>query len=48
MYSEPEEKLSREVDILLPLQHHCITKVLDVAEDPLSFVMMEYAERWCS
>ena len=42
-YSEPED-LFKEVDILLSLQHPCITKVLDVVEDKEVFVIvMEYA-----
>ena len=41
-YSEPED-LSREVDILLPLQHPCITKVLDVVDDKSFVIVMEYA-----
>ena len=42
-YSEPDD-LSKEVDILLELEHPCITKVLDVVEDDRLFVIvMEYA-----
>jgi len=41
-YSEPED-LSREVDILLPLQHPCITKVLDVVDDKSFVIVMEFA-----
>ena len=38
-YSEPDD-LSKEVDILLDLQHPCITKVLDVVEDKKVFVIV--------
>ena len=42
-YSEPND-LSKEVDILLELEHPCITKVLDVVDDEKLFVIvMEYA-----
>ena len=42
-YSEPED-LSREVDILLELEHPCITKVFEVIDEKTVFVIvMEYA-----
>jgi len=42
-YSEPED-LSREVDILVELEHPCITKVYEVFDENNMFVIvMEYA-----